>query len=48
LLPKPAVMQITEQVNANEQTASNRMMEFTLAPSTNQTSTSMSMSDMQA
>ena len=49
MLPKPAIMQIAEQVNANGQKAvSNRMMEFTLAPSTNQTSTSMSMSDMQA
>jgi hypothetical protein len=49
MLSKPAVMQIAEQVNANEQTAaSNRMMKFTLVPSTNQTSTSTSMSDMQA
>jgi hypothetical protein len=50
MLPKPAIMQIAEQVNANGQTAaSNRTMEFTLAPSTNQTSiTSMSMADMQA
>jgi hypothetical protein len=49
MLPKPAIMQIAEQVNANGQTAaSNRIMEFTLAPSTNQTSTSMSMTDMQA
>ena len=48
-MPKPAIMQIAEQVNANGQTAvSNRTMEFTLAPSTNQTSTSMSMADMQA
>lgn len=49
MLPKPTIMQIAEQVNANGQTAaSNRIMEFTLAPSTNQTSTSMSMTDMQA
>jgi hypothetical protein len=49
MLPKPAIMQIAEQVNANGQTAaSNRIMEFTLAPSTNQTSTAMSMTDMQA
>jgi hypothetical protein len=49
MLPKPAIMQIAEQVNANGQTAaSNRIMEFTLAPSTNQTSTSMSLTDMQA
>ena len=49
MLPKPTIMQIAEQVNANGQTAvSDRMMEFTLAPSTNQTSKSMSMTDMQA
>jgi hypothetical protein len=49
MLPKPVIMQIAEQVNANGQTAvSNRIMEFTLAPSTNQTSSSMSMTDMQA
>ena len=49
MLPKPTIMQIAEQVNANGETAvSDRMMEFTLAPSTNQTSKSMSMTDMQA
>ena len=49
MLPKPTIMQIAEQVNANGQTAaSNRIMEFTLAPSTNQTSSSMAMTDMQA
>jgi hypothetical protein len=49
MLPKPTIMQIAEQVNANGQKAtSNGTMEFTLAPSTNQTSHSMSMTDMQA
>lgn len=49
MLPKPTIMQIAEQVNGNGETAvSDRMMEFTLAPSTNQTSKSMSMTDMQA
>jgi hypothetical protein len=47
MLPKPAVMQIAEQVNKNGQgAASNGLMEFTLAPSINQTSSSMA--DMQA
>ena len=47
MLPKPAVMQIAEQVNKNGQAAgSNGLMEFTLAPSTNMTSSSMA--DMQA
>src|ERR671922_247534 len=42
MLPKPAVMQIAEQVNKNGQgAASNGLMEFTLAPSINQTSSSM-------
>ena len=48
MLPKPAVMQIAEQVNKNGQVAaSNGLMEFTLAPSTNTTSSSMAgMTDM--
>jgi hypothetical protein len=47
MLPKPAVMQIAEEVNNNGQAAaSNGLMEFTLAPSTNITSSSMA--DMQA
>ena len=48
MLPKPAVMQIAEQVNKNGQAAaSNGLVEFTLAPSTNATSSSMAgMTDM--
>ncbi|HKG87370.1 MAG TPA: hypothetical protein VKA95_03515 [Nitrososphaeraceae archaeon] len=42
MLPKPAVMQVAEQVDKNGQAAaSNRLMEFSLAPSTNMTSSSM-------
>src|SRR5919109_563361 len=42
MVPKPAVMQIAEQVNNNGQAAaSNGLMKFTLAPSTNLTSSSM-------
>ena len=47
MIPKPAVIQIAQQVNNNGQVAaSNGLMEFTLAPSTNLTSSSMA--DMQA
>jgi hypothetical protein len=43
MLPKPAVIQISETVNNNgQQAASNGLMEFALAPSTNATSSSMS------
>jgi hypothetical protein len=46
MLPKPAVTQIAEQVNNNGYAAaSNGLMEFSLAPSTNATSSS-SMHDM--
>ena len=42
MLPKPEVVQIAKEVNNNgHAAASNGLMEFTLAPSTNQTSTSM-------
>jgi hypothetical protein len=42
MLPKPAIIQIAEQVDKNGQAAaSNRLMEFSLAPSTNMTSPSM-------
>ena len=42
MLPKPAVIQVSEMINNNEQkSASNGLMEFTLAPSTNATSSSM-------
>jgi|SRR5215211_4286722 len=47
MIPKPVVIQIAQQVNKNGQVAaSNGLMEFTLAPSTNLTSSSMA--DMQA
>jgi hypothetical protein len=47
MLPKPSIMQIAEQVDKKGQTAaSNGLMEFTLVPSTNLTSSSMA--DMQA
>ena len=47
MIPKPAVIQIAQQVSNNGQVAaSNGLMEFTLAPSTNLTSSSMA--DMQA
>ena len=47
MIPKPVVIQIAQQVNKNGQVAaSNRLMEFTLAPSTNLTSSSMA--NMQA
>jgi hypothetical protein len=43
MLPKPAVIQVSEMVNNNGQkAASNGLMEFALAPSTNTTSSSMS------
>ena len=43
MLPKPAVIQISETVNNNgEKLASNGLMEFALSPSTNATSSSMS------
>jgi len=46
MLPKPAVTQIAKQVNNNgHAAASNGLMEFSLAPSTNATSSS-SMHDM--
>src|SRR5918996_207335 len=42
MLPKPVVTQVAEQVDKDGQAAaSNRLMEFTLAPSTNMTSSSM-------
>jgi hypothetical protein len=42
MLPKPAIIPIAEEVNNNGQaTASYRLMEFSLAPSTNATSSSM-------
>ncbi|HZA61734.1 MAG TPA: hypothetical protein VE573_02585 [Nitrososphaeraceae archaeon] len=47
MLPKPEVIQIAQEVNNNGQTAaSNGLMEFSLAPSTNATSSSSSMHDM--
>lgn len=48
MLPKPAIMQVAEQVNKNggQPATSNGLMEFTLAPSTNLTSSSMA--DMQS
>ncbi len=48
MLPKPAVIQVAEQVNNNGQAAaSNGLMEFSLIPSTNVTSSSMpEMTDM--
>jgi hypothetical protein len=43
MLPKPAIIQIAEEVNKNGQmVASNGLMEFSLVPSTNATSSSMS------
>src|ERR687891_695131 len=46
MLPKPAVIQISETVNNNgEKVASNGLMEFSLVPSTNATSSS-SMNEM--
>ena len=52
MLPKPAVIQIAEEVNNNGNAASNGLMKFSLTPSANQTSSSMgdmeSMGDMQA
>ncbi|MDQ3975502.1 MAG: hypothetical protein M3264_03155 [Thermoproteota archaeon] len=42
MLPKPAIIQIAEEVNNNGQAAvSDGLMEFSLTPSTNATSTSM-------
>jgi hypothetical protein len=42
MLPKPEIIQIAEQVNKNGQAvASDGLMEFSLAPSTNATSSSM-------
>jgi hypothetical protein len=42
MLPKPAIIQIAEEVNNNGQAAvSNGLMEFSLTPSTNATSSSM-------
>jgi hypothetical protein len=48
MLPKPAIIQIAEEVNSNGQAAaSNGLMEFSLIPSTNVTSSSMpEMTDM--
>ena len=48
MLPRPAIMQVAEQVNKNggQSAASNGLMEFTLAPTTNINSSSMA--DMQA
>src|ERR687892_587336 len=40
MLPKPAVIQIAEEVNNKHTTASNGLMEFSLTPSTNATSSS--------
>jgi hypothetical protein len=45
MLPKPEVVQIAKEVNNNGQTTSNGLMEFSLAPSANATSSS-SMHDM--
>jgi hypothetical protein len=46
MLPKPAIIQIAEEVNNNGQAAaSDGLMEFSLTPSTNATSSS-SMSEM--
>jgi hypothetical protein len=42
MLPKPAVIQIAEEVNSNGHLAKNGLMEFSLVPSTNATSSSMS------
>jgi hypothetical protein len=43
MLPKPAVIQIAQEVNNNRQVGtSNELMEFSLVPSTNATSSSMS------
>jgi hypothetical protein len=43
MLPKLAIIQIAEEVNNNGQAAaSNGLMEFSLVPSTNTTSSSMS------
>jgi hypothetical protein len=42
MLPKPAIIPFAEEVNKNGQaTASDGLMEFSLAPSTNATSSSM-------
>jgi hypothetical protein len=42
MLPKPAVIQIAKEVNNDRQIgASNGLMEFSLAPSTSATSSSM-------
>jgi hypothetical protein len=42
MLPKPAVIQIAQEVNNNGQVGtSNELMEFSLTPSTNATSSSM-------
>jgi hypothetical protein len=48
MLPKPAVMQVAEEINKNggQSATSNGSMEFTLAPGTNLTSSSMA--DMQS
>ena len=43
MLPKPSVIQIAQEVNNNGHlAASNGLMEFSLVPSTNATSSSMS------
>jgi hypothetical protein len=43
MLPKSAVIQIAEEVNSNGQTAASEgLMEFSLVPSTNATSSPMS------
>jgi hypothetical protein len=42
MLPKPAVIQIAKEVNNDGQAASEGLMEFSLVPSTNATSSSMS------
>ncbi|HEY3524909.1 MAG TPA: hypothetical protein VGK47_01840, partial [Nitrososphaeraceae archaeon] len=41
MLPKPAIIQIAEEVNNNGQAVSDGLMEFSLTPSTNATSSSM-------
>src|SRR5918992_946533 len=47
MLPKPEVIQVAQEVNNNGETAaSNGLMEFSLAPSENATSSSSSMHDM--
>jgi hypothetical protein len=41
MLPEPAVIQIAEEVNDGQAAAAEGLMEFSLSPSTNATSSSM-------